>query len=214
MNYCISRPNDTGDYFASEHVEKPPRYVPCLPRPFHAEHHRQLVCVPSQHHQKWHTVTYMTPTSTIRTQKKVHNQRSLIPMNDCGSGLRLARVHQRFNIASSRLARLAYLLQALLRLRVPQFKKSANKHLRNFIEYPPNRCFNNMGSKLLISSTKEILVIHGGSNGAVHAGYTEMMPLQSCRSYVRFLGDGRVVGRDLVCMCNSDEVVCCGRRRR
>jgi hypothetical protein len=51
-------------------------------------------------------------------KKQVHNQRSLIPMNDCGSGLRLARVHQRFNIASSRLARLAYLLQALLRLRV------------------------------------------------------------------------------------------------
>jgi hypothetical protein len=215
MNYCISRPNDTGDYFASEHVEKPPRYVPCLPRPFHAEHHRQLVCVPSQHHQKWHTVTYMTPTSTIRTQKTSSQPTLTNPDERLRERLAPRTRTPTFQhcFFPSHKAGLPP-SGAIALTRVPQFKKSANKHLCNFIEYPPNRCFNNIGSKLLISSTKEILVIHGGSNGAVHAGYTEMRPLQSCRSYVRLLGDGRVVGRDLVCMCNSDEVVCCGRRRR
>jgi hypothetical protein len=120
----------------TEHAEKPPRHVSCLPRPFRAEHHRQLVCVPSQYHQKWHIVTYMAPTSTIRTQK-ASPQPTLTNPDE--------RVRERLTPRTRTptfqhcffpsLARLAYPLQALLRLRLcPNSKKSANKHL----PIPPN----------------------------------------------------------------------------
>jgi hypothetical protein len=86
--------------------------------------------------KKWHIVTYMTPTSTIRTQK-ASPQPTLTHPDE--------RVRERLTPRTRTptfqhcffpsLARLAYPLQALLRLRLcPNSKKSANKHL----PIPPN----------------------------------------------------------------------------
>jgi hypothetical protein len=117
----------------TEHAEKPPRYVSCLPRPFRAEHHRQLVCVPSQHHQKWHIVTYMTPTSTIRTQKASSQPTLTNPDERLRERLTPRTRTPTFqHCFFPSLARLAYLLEALLRLRLCPNSKNRRINISQF----------------------------------------------------------------------------------